>query len=199
MKNKLICQFKLKKIYICAINKILIKNYFFKFVSALGLFFIVIGRRVRFRFEKSNEDDDFIKVCQDHSFKNSLIKIDFYFEQLLYIDFPQIGKKIHNGRIVLNSDRLNFPYDIEIVTYNKSFQCRIEMNNASNQLISESLSVQYFDSFDRIFNKIYNFKMPQLAITKPNLFDWDTANIEFVEKNKFLKINHKTFKKQEYL
>ncbi len=169
-------------------------------------FFIILWRRIRFVFKKKSSIDDYLVVNRDTTFSNSLIEVEFYFEQLIYVYFPQIGRKMYNGKISLITERMVFPYEIEVATASGKARYVIPNEETLWRFSNKAFEINKFQSFSLQTSQINKFKMLELALNQPNelVLDFFESKVEIgavklKDNNKIKVIKHKKFNKQNYL
>lgn len=147
------------------------------------LYFIVIinFRRLKYFFKKGNKNS-YIKIEKDENFQNSIIRIDYYFEKLLWLDFPKIGKIFENGTLCIDTEKITFPYTFKVNTFSNSYKYIIEFNpnnslNTRKIVIKKHKILKTHKQQKQLFvknkiiinNKIVNFNLGQLAIKNMQL------------------------------
>lgn len=166
-------------------------EFFFWYLSFSS---IIIFRRVLYIF-KRDINEGFIKIEIDETFNKSLIKIDYFFEDLLYLELPKVGKHLKNGIIYLQTENLEFPYYFNLKTASKKEKYKIEFS-PEHQLNMDSIKVQ-------------NLKKIQIETKKPSIKLKERSKIAFnkissVELKKItinkksIKLKHSIFNKNDY-
>lgn len=116
---------------------------------------IIFWRNLRFAFvQRTTISSDFLHCKFDNLFSNSLIEIDFYYKNLIYISVAGLKKKLYNGKLVLNARNVQFPLKISVVTGNGYFHYSIE-GNSSALLFNTNKA------------KVADFKNQQLDLAHP--------------------------------
>lgn len=149
------------------------KNYFFKFTLFLKFQIFLLSRRVLFLIAKKTgfQNSDFLVINKDEHFANSLVEIEFYFSKLLYVKLPQVGRKYYNGKVILNAEKLNFPYKIKVFVYGQKKKIfTIENFEAINNFHSEKFTITDFKSFYIKLNypQILNLPRHKIINNSPN-------------------------------
>lgn len=174
-------------------------NYIFLLQKYISTFFLLLYRRLVFAFSNSNYSnaDDFFIIDKDFTFSNSLLKIDFHFSQLLWINFPEVGKKFSNGSITLNSNKLQFPYIITVKLPKGIRKYVIEKENDGLILNSAKYKINYFKSFNILYRKKEMPGRITCLINNKFFFSKSTSSVTLATKIK--DINFKHFSKTDYL
>ena len=94
-----------------------------------------------------------------------MIKIEYFFEDLLYLELPKVGKHLKNGIIYLQTENLEFPYYFTLKTASKKEKYKIEFS-PENQLNMNSIKVQ-------------NLKKIQIETKKPSIKLKERSKIAF--------------------
>ena len=172
-------------------------NIIKKLLHFLRFWRIILIRLVQFTFQK-RKHKSFINIEKDEHFENSLLRIDYHFDQLLWINFPGIEKKIHNGTVYLQSENITFPYQIEVKTYSRNEKISIDFN-PKNKLESEKFAIKNLkNSVFQINHHYFNFKLKKeksLFINKPIKVNFEEIAIQ----KEAIKLQHSTFNKNYYL
>lgn len=179
---------------------------FFRYRSA------ILWRRIYYLFFRNGNSERFFDIEFDDSFANSVVKIRFNFPDLIYAEFPQVGKKIYNGVILLNAAKLKYPYKITIHTASGKTVREIPQPKSENLLNSDEFSEVSLNSFKRELNLKRHFRMPVLNLFSPEakvslIFpDFNFNKIKFVQPNqletnslKIEKLKFKKFKTSDFL
>lgn len=83
------------------------------------LFLLFLGTfRLLFKSNKRLVSNH-LNVIKDESFEGSFIYIKFDFDNLIYAEFPGVGKKFKNGEILLNSSNMTFSYVVKFQGVNR--------------------------------------------------------------------------------
>lgn len=170
------------------------KNSIEKFLFYLNFIRIIIYRKVFFFFKKI-KSNGYINIEVDETFNHSLIKIEYFFEDLLYLELPKVGKHLKNGIIYLQTENLEFPYYFNLKTASKKEKYKIEFS-PEHQLNMDSIKVQ-------------NLKKIQIETKKPSIKLKERSKIAFnkissVELKKItinkksIKLKHSIFNKNDY-
>lgn len=135
---------------------------------------ILFSKRFRFLFGRKivSHNTDYLSIIKDEHFANSAIMIEFHFAKLLYVKFPQVGRKYYNGKILLNAEKLKYPYLIKVKTFGKKKKIfTIESFEGSNYFHSEKFSIKNFKSFKNTFKPppILEFSRHQVLYNNPIL------------------------------
>lgn len=170
------------------------KNSIEKFLFYLNFIRIIIFRKILFFFKKI-KSKGYINIEVDETFNHSLIKIEYFFEDLLYVELPKVGKHFQNGTIYLQTQNIAFPYYFIIKTTSKKEKYKIEFS-PENQLNMDSIKILNLKKI-QIETKKPSIKLKeksQLALTKISSVDLKKITI----KEKSIKLNHSIFNKNDY-
>ena len=111
-----------------------------------------------------------------------MIKIEYFFEDLLYLELPKVGKHLKNGIIYLQTENLEFPYYFTLKTASKKEKYKIEFS-PEHQLNMNSIKVQ-------------NLKKIQIETKKPSIKLKERSQLAFTKISsmelKKITINKKT-------
>lgn len=160
---------------------------------------ILIYRRFVFAFANSKDSTthDFFIIDKDFTFSNSLIKIDYHFSNLLWVNFPEVGKKFSNGSITLNSNKLQFPYIITVKLPKGLKKYVIEKEEDGLILNSAKYKINYFKSFNILYQKK---EMPRrISCLVNNKFFFSKSTSSVIIATKIKDISFKNFNKTDYL
>lgn len=176
--------------------------------SKILTWIIIFKRSIYYFFlRKKSDSSDFITVNYDDTFSNSLIQIDFYFENLIYLSIPNLGRKLYNGTLTLNAFQGTFPLIITIKT--AKGKSTYEITNRSHPLVfdTKKVVVDYFKShkYNTLQPNRFNqdtLKNKLKILSRSKIYTRKTAKINHstvqVKKEK-LKINHTQFKTNHFL
>ena len=170
------------------------KNSIEKFLFYLNFIRIIIFRKVFFFFKKI-KSKGYINIEVDETFNHSLIRIEYFFEDLLYLELPKVGKHLKNGIIYLQTENLEFPYYFTLKTAGKKEKYKIEFS-PENQLNMNSIKVQNLKKI-QIETKKPSIKLKersQLAFTKISSMELKKITIN----KKTIKLKHSIFNKNDY-
>ena len=131
------------------------KNFISSLLSYITISYISIYRLIFYK--QNHTQKEIFNIFRDSTFSNSLIRIEYFFDTLVWINFPQIGKKLYNGNITLNSNKMNFPYEITVRTKNGIRKFIIQQEEVQNSLQSNQYSIQGLSSFKRNYNNPNRF------------------------------------------
>lgn len=170
------------------------KNCIYKLLWQLNFLRTLIYRRIFYLFKKSKLDG-FINIEIDPTFNHSLIKIEYFFEDLLYLDLPKVGKHFQNGIIYLQTENLAFPYYFILKTTSKKEKYKIEFS-PEHQLNMDSIKILDIKKI-QIETKKQSIKLKeksQLAFTKISSVDMKKITIN----ERSIKLKHSIFNKNDY-
>lgn len=147
--------------------------------------------------KKRDDSEDFFIINKDFTFSNSLLKIDFYFSNLLWVHFPNVGKKYYNGSVSLNAERIEFPFVITVKLSKGIKKYVVEKNEDGLTLNSDNYKIDYFNSF-----KIFYLRkeMPRrITCLINNRFYFNKPKSSISVATKIKDINFKNFNKTDFL
>lgn len=180
-------------------------NYLYKLIAQLKTVFIIFFRKTYFFLNKKKAvHKGFIAVKRDSTFSNSLIKVTFNFDTLVYIFFPGVGKKLYNGSIYISSEAIKYPYTIKIYTADGLKTHVIESLESSYRFESEKFNnLQLIDS-SGYQRHPSNIKLP-VFITKKNWVNRCNTSVALKPPKvgiskvfKLYPIKHRTFLKTDF-
>lgn len=159
--------------------------------------------RVIFYNKNCNQKEVF-NILRDNTFSNSLIQIEYYFDNLIWINFPQVGKKLNNGNISLNSDRMIFPYEITVCTKGGIKKFIIPYQNVENSLQSHQYAIAGFSTFRRNYHQPNHFYFPRptfknLIFYQGSKFYFKKDKTEISRNIKINRINHIDFNTNDFI
>lgn len=155
-------------------------------------------------YKRDSTTAEIFTINRDNTFSNSLIRVEYFFDNLIWINFPQIGKKLYNGNITLNSNRMIFPYEITVRTKGGIKKIIIQHEKVENSLQSDQYSVKGFSSFRRNYRNPNRFHFPKPTLK--NLIFYQGPKFYFkkhtteISKNiKINRINHIDFNTNDFI
>lgn len=165
-----------------------------KFLEYLNFLRVIISRKILFLL-KGRRSEGYIYIEVDETFNHSLIKIEYFFEDLLYVELPKVGKHLKNGIIYLQTENLEFPYYFTLKRASKKEKYKIEFS-PENQLNMDSIKVQNLKKI-QIETKKNSIKLrekSQLAFNKISSMELKKITIN----KKSIKLKHSIFNKNDY-
>lgn len=178
----------------------------YNFIPFLVQFFttncICIYRRLFYK-KRQNETEIF-NILRDNTFSNSLIRIEYFFDSLIWIKFPKIGRKLFNGTITLNSDKLTFPYEITVRTKRGVKKYIVQKEEVQYSLHSYYFNIKEFKTFKRAFQNPNALIFPKLTLQNPIFYQspkfyFQRHETKITRGIKINKINHSNFKRTDFL
>jgi hypothetical protein len=177
-------------------------KFIYSFITYISINCISIYRIIVYK--KRPHETEIFRIFRDSTFSNSLIRVEYFFDNLIWIKFPQIGKKLFNGSVMLNSARMTFPYEITVRTKRGVKKYMVQQEEVQNTLQSEYYRVKEFASFKRIYRNPNLFNFPKLTLK--NIIFYQSPKFYFqknrteIGKNlKINKINHSNFNRTDFL
>lgn len=85
--------------------------------------------------KRANDSLGYCCIDYDDTFADSLLRINFFYPQLIYIAIPGIGKKLYNGTITLNASKVSFPLKIDIRTASGNQYFIVDSKNKQEQFV----------------------------------------------------------------
>lgn len=147
--------------------------------------------------------NDFLNIQFDPNIKNSFLEIEFYFADLIFLQIPKLGKKIYNGKLLLNASNLEFPLKIKLRTYRGVEEIIIEQNEAPIIIKKEKFLIDSLENiqsnsisinFDQL--NLQNLKIAKAKTTKERIL---IKNVEVKDILKNIQISKSIFNKTDYL
>lgn len=181
-----------------------------RFLNQLLVFlkfqFIVFFRRIKFSLNSKSisSNSDFLSITTDENFTTSLIKIEFYFSRLLYVKMPQLGKKLYNGELLLNPNKMRFPYQITVYTFGKKRKYLIESFEGINDFHSNKFKITDFKSFKCNYKQsgVLDFPKYKFGYNQPMInMDYNFSPQFLKKKIKFgnFTIEHQPFNSNDFI
>lgn len=177
-------------------------NFIPYLVSFIKINFIAFYRIVFYK--KRQYETEVFNIFRDNTFSNSLIRIEYFFDSLIWIKFPKIGKKLYNGNVTLNSDRMTFPYEITVRTKTGIKKYIVQKEEVQNSLHSNLYHIKEFSTFKRVIHNPNAFNFPKLTLKNlifyqsPKLY-FQKHKTEIANSIKINKINHSNFNRTDFL
>lgn len=158
----------------------------------------------RLFYKKRQNETEIFNIFRDNTFSNSLIRIEYFFDTLIWIKFPKIGKKLYNGNITLNSDRMTFPYEITVKTKRGIKKYIVQKEEVQNSLRSSLYQIKEFSTFKRVFHNPNEFDFPKLTLKNLIFYQYPkfyfkSHKTEIAKSIKINKINHSNFNRTDFL
>lgn len=170
------------------------------FILISDTFKILLGL-IRLLF-KSNKRllSNHVNVIKDESFSGSLIFLTFDFENLLYAEFPGVGKKFKNGEILLNSSNMTFPYVIKFQGLNRRVFVEIDFTPQNELKLNGIEGIKKRDfkyKRKKIKSQQSDLVFKKIALQQKKKIKFKTSAIKLTSNE--IKIELNPFNKNSYL
>jgi len=117
---------------------------------------------------------------------------------------PQVGRKLYNGKLLLNPNKMKFPYQITVHAFGKKRKYQIESFEGINDFHSDKFKIANFKSFKCNYKQtaILDFPKYMLGYNHPMI------NIDYNCPPQFLKteiklenykIKHQPFNSNDFI
>lgn len=177
-------------------------NFIYSLLTYISTICISLYRIIFYKMRP--HETEIFKIFRDSTFSNSLIRVEYFFDSLIWIKFPQIGKKLFNGSVILNADIITFPYEIKVRTKHGIRKYIIQQEEVLNSLQSDRYRVIKFSSFKREYREPNFFNFPKLILKnlifyKSPKFFFQKSRTKIGKNTRINKINHSNFKRTDFL